>query len=428
MNDDIKHKHSFFTFVPHGTRIDFVGNGKNFLIGSFVVLGLSLLGLAVRGINWGVEFVGGTEIQVAFADNVGAQAIRETLDGAGFVNVSVQQFGSTEQHEFLIRVQRVSVLTPESVEKAKASIKSALGDMVLDITHNEREGDRINVFLRGTQAPAPVAAEGETPKAPDPTVLTDTMLEPNGSRIETAVRAAGLELRPTDARRSVLGQGREEHLIFVKGISSKVVESLRAKFTTVTERRTDYVDATVADELRTDGILAMLYALGVILLYIAIRFDFYFSPGAVAGLAHDVLVSIGVVAWTGLDFDLTLVAAFLTIIGYSINDTIVVYDRVREVVNANAKSKRSLEDMVNESINDTLSRTILTSLVTFLVSASLLIFGGRVLHGFALAMCVGIVTGTYSSFAISVPTFLWLKRKFPDGFLPASPAPDAKKA
>lgn len=422
-------KHSFFSVIPHGTKIDFVGNGKKFLVGSTVVLAVALLGLVVRGINWGVEFVGGTEIQLAFNTAVPAQDIREVLDKAGFVNVSVQQFGAVEQHEFLVRVQRVSILTPDVMEKVRSAIKGSLGDQVVDVTSNEREGDRINVYLKGTPLPAPATPEGETPKAADPNALSDQNLEPNGQKVEAAVKGTGLELRASDARRSFVGQGREEHLIFVKGVSARVVEALKGKFGEgVKERRTDYVDATVADELRTDGILAMLYALGVILLYIAIRFDFYFSPGAVVGLFHDVLVSVGVVAWAALDFDLTLVAAFLTIIGYSINDTIVVYDRVREVVNNNAKSKRSLEDMVNESINDTLSRTILTSVTTFLVSASLLIFGGRVLHGFALAMCIGIITGTYSSFAISVPVFLWLKKRFPDGFLPQTPDASAKKA
>jgi len=165
----------------------------------------------------------------------------------------------------------------------------------------------------------------------------------------------------------------------------------------------------------------MLYALGVMLLYIAVRFDFYFSPGAIVALFHDVLVAVGVVAWAQLDFDLTLVAAFLTIIGYSINDTIVIYDRVREELSGK-ETYAELVKLVNKSINETLSRTVLTSTATFFVSLSLLIFGGRALQGFALAICVGIITGTYSSFAIATPFYLWLKKKFPQGILePAKP-------
>ncbi|MBI5493388.1 MAG: protein translocase subunit SecF [Deltaproteobacteria bacterium] len=416
-------KHNFFTIIPHNTQFDFVGNAKNFLVMSGIILTLSLVGVAVRGINWGVEFVGGTEIQVAFGQHADVAAIRATMEGAGFENTTVQQFGAAEINEHLIRVERISVLTPEAVARVKAEVQKAAGDQLLEVTSSEREGDRITVFLKGTPMPkeeaTPPPAESSPPPAapgnPEQVALTDKMLEPNGVKLEAAVKAAGLELRPSDARRSVLGTGREEHLIFVKGVSSRVMEALKAKFGEGTiERRTDYVDATVADELRTDGILAMMYALAVILLYIAIRFDFYFSPGAIVALFHDVLVAVGVVAWVHLDFDLTLVAAFLTIIGYSINDTIVVYDRVRERLNHREKGE-SLGDTINRSINETLSRTILTSATTFFVCASLLAFGGRVLHGFGLAMCVGIITGTYSSFAIATPMYMWLRNKFPEG-------------
>lgn len=445
-------KHRFWSVVPHGTNIDFVGNSRKFLVGSLLLTAVSLAGLVVHGINWGVEFVGGTEIQVAFPkDKADADGIRTTLDGAGFSGVSVQQFGAEENNEYLVRVQRISVLTPESFEKAKANIMAALGDQVLEVLSSEREGDRITVYLKGTpMAAAPVveSPDGGPAAAPDDTdqgpKLTDQMVVPNGEKLQEAVKAAGLQLRPGEPHKGFVASGREEHYIFVKGVSSRVMEALRETFATggkpgvcseqnpdaaacrVIERRTDYVDATVADELRTDGILAMLYALGAILLYIAIRFDFYFSPGAIVALFHDVLVAVGLVAWFQLDFDLTLVAAFLTIIGYSINDTIVVYDRVREGVGAKEKGQ-TLDSVVNRAINDTLSRTLLTSITTFVVTFALLVFGGRVMHGFALAMCTGIVTGTYSSFAIASPFYLWLKRRFPDGFLVATPTPTSGK-
>jgi len=411
-------QHKFFSVVPHNTNFNFVGNAKNFLIMSGIIMVLSLAGVLVRGINWGVEFVGGTEIQVSFGEKVNVADIRSSLETAGFEKTSVQQFGAEGDNEYLIHVERISILTPDALAKAKTALQTALGDTLLDVNSNEREGDRLNVFVKGTpMAVQPPPAEGAPPGQPEVVALTDALLEEHGVKIENAVKSVGLELRPTDWRRSVLGNGREEHLIFVKGVSSRVIEALKVKFPgKVTERRTDYVDATVADELRTDGILAMVYALAVLLLYIAIRFDFYFSPGAIVALMHDVLVSIGVVAWAHLDFDLTLVAAFLTIIGYSINDTIVVYDRVREELAHKAKGA-TLAETVNRSINDTLSRTILTSTTTFLVCAALLVFGGRVLHGFSLAMCAGIITGTYSSFAIATPFYLWLKNRFPEGLV-----------
>jgi preprotein translocase subunit SecF len=411
----MQQKHRFFQLIPPNTTFDFVGNAPRFLIMSTVILLVSVMGLLVRGINWGVEFVGGTEIQVAFNKLVSIDDVRKTVGEAGFENISVQQFGDPKNNEFLVRVERISVLTEQVAQKIRENIQAALGADLLEVTSNEREGDRVNVFVKGTTAPPPATAEGQPPAAP---VLTDKMLEPNGQKIEAAVKAAGVELRTGEPRRSAVIADKEEHLIFVKGVSSRVVESLRSAFGSeqVVERRTDYVDATVAEELRTDGVLALLYALGVMLLYIAIRFDFYFSPGAVVALFHDVLVAVGVVTWAQLDFDLTLVAAFLTIIGYSINDTIVIYDRVREVLTGK-EGYSELTSLVNRSINETLSRTLLTSASVFLVCVALFLWGGRVLEGFALAMCVGIITGTYSSFAIATPTYLWLKRKFPEGIL-----------
>ena len=417
----MSNKHKFFTIIPPGTNFDFVGNSKRFLTMSSVVLGFSLIGLVVMGINWGVEFVGGTEIQVAFKTPVKVEELRSTLSEAGFENVSVQSFGAAANNEYLVRVERISVVTKDKLAAATAALKAALGDQFLAVDHNDRDADRINVYVKGTPM--------EDAPPPDPAVpnaapaLTDKTLEPNSIKVMDAIKSVGLELRPNEPVKPILGNGREEHFVFVKGVSSRVMEALKAKFAAnePVERRTDYVDATVAGELRTDGILAMLYALGVMLLYIAVRFDFYFSPGAIVALFHDVLVAVGVVAWAQLDFDLTLVAAFLTIIGYSINDTIVIYDRVREELSGK-ETYAELVKLVNKSINETLSRTVLTSTATFFVSLSLLIFGGRALQGFALAICVGIITGTYSSFAIATPFYLWLKKKFPQGILePAKP-------
>ncbi|MEW5853483.1 MAG: protein translocase subunit SecF [Myxococcota bacterium] len=412
--------HSFFTIIPPNTKFDFVGNSKRFFTLSGGVLVLALLGLVFVRINWGVEFVGGTEIQVKFPEKVDENEIRKILDEAKLEGASVQQFGAPENNEYLLRVERISVLTTDKVAAAKTQLQQVLGDKFLELQASEREGDRLTVYVKGTpmeNQPTPDPAAAQSGAAPAPVAITDKTLEPNGKLIEDAVKAAGLELRPHDRRKSIISEDREEHIVFVKGVSSRVMEALRGRFgEKVEERRTDYVDATVAEELRTDGILALLYALGVMLLYIAIRFDFYFSPGAIVALFHDVLVALGVVVWARLDFDLTLVAAFLTIIGYSINDTIVIYDRVREQLTGK-EGIVELEDLVNRSVNETLSRTVLTSGATLFVCLALLLFGGRALQGLALALCVGIITGTYSSFAIATPTYLWLKRKFPHGIL-----------
>jgi preprotein translocase subunit SecF len=421
-------QHKFFSLVPHGTRVDFVKLSSKLVIGSAAVVALALVGVVAQGFRWGVEFTGGTEIQVAFSQPVTDESVRAALQEAKFNNPGVQRFGAAENNEFLLRVERISVLTPESLKQVEEGIRQRLGDQVLDVVATEKEGDRITVFLKGVVLPTPAestdggASPPPVPGQPTALNLDDKQLEPHGLLLEEAVKAAGLELRGGESRKSLLSTNKEEHYIFVAGVSSRVVEALKLKLgDIVTERRTDYVDATVAGELRTDGILALLYALGVMLLYIAIRFDFYFSPGAIVALFHDVLVAVGVISWLRLDFDLTLVAALLTIIGYSINDTIVVYDRVRELLTGK-ETYAELCTLVNRSINDTLSRTIITSGTTFLVAISLYIWGGRVLEGFALAMCVGVITGTYSSFAIATPVYLFLKRKYPHGILQAPKA------
>ena len=167
----------------------------------------------------------------------------------------------------------------------------------------------------------------------------------------------------------------------------------------------ELVGPKVGEKLRFSALQSALYSLIAILIYIAFRFNLQFAPGAVISLFHDVMITVGIWALFRIPFDLTIVAALLTIIGYSINDTIVIYDRIRENWN-NAKKGATLMEKLNTSINETLSRTILTSSVTLVAVLALLFFGGETIRGFALAMCLGIVIGTYSSIFIASPITL----------------------
>ncbi|MBL4819540.1 MAG: protein translocase subunit SecF [Gammaproteobacteria bacterium] len=169
----------------------------------------------------------------------------------------------------------------------------------------------------------------------------------------------------------------------------------------------DYVSAKVGEELAEQGGLGMLVALGIIMIYIAVRFQFKFSVGAVAALAHDVIITLGVFSVFRLEFDLTVLAALLAVIGYSLNDTIVVSDRIRE--NFRRMRVGTPEEMINTSLNQTLSRTLITSLTTLLVLVTTLIVGGESIRGFALALTIGVVIGTYSSIYISSSTLLFMK-------------------
>ena len=171
----------------------------------------------------------------------------------------------------------------------------------------------------------------------------------------------------------------------------------------------DKVGPKVGAELSSDAILAILYALGFILIYISVRFEFKYAIGAIAALTHDVLITLGVFSILGYEISLAVIAAFLTIVGYSLNDTIVIFDRVRE--NVKSLKGSSMESVINQSINDSLSRTIVTSLTTFLVVLILFLVGGEVIHTFSFAMIVGVVIGTYSSIFVASPIVIKMDKK-----------------
>ena len=171
----------------------------------------------------------------------------------------------------------------------------------------------------------------------------------------------------------------------------------------------DKVGPKVGAELSSDAVLAILYALGFILIYISIRFEFKYALGAIAALTHDVLITLGVFSILGYEISLAVIAAFLTIVGYSLNDTIVIFDRIRENVKSSKGS--SMKSVINQSINDSLSRTIVTSLTTFLVVLILFLVGGEVIHTFSFAMIVGVVIGTYSSIFVASPIVIKMDKK-----------------
>ena len=190
------------------------------------------------------------------------------------------------------------------------------------------------------------------------------------------------------------------------GLSDDVLKALGNGDNGVELRRVDYVGPQVGDELREDGGLGMLAALAIVMLYIAIRFQYKFSLGAVAALVHDVIITLGFFSLTGLEFDLTVLAAVLAVVGYSLNDTIVVSDRIRE--NFRLLRKADAFSVINESLTQTLGRTIVTSLTTLLVLLALYLFGGELIHNFAVALIVGVVIGTYSSIYVAANILLSL--------------------
>jgi preprotein translocase subunit SecF len=193
----------------------------------------------------------------------------------------------------------------------------------------------------------------------------------------------------------------------LKDVATQISQSLETKFGagTVEIRRSEMVGPQVGEDLREKGVMAIVYAMIAILIYITMRFEFRFAVGAIIALVHDVGITIGVFSIIGKEIDLPIIAAFLAIIGYSLNDTIIVYDRIRE--NMGKMSKSDFSTIINRSINETLSRTILTSGTTMLVVLSLFVLGGGVIHNFAFALMVGVLIGTYSSIFVASPLLIF---------------------
>ena len=276
-------------------NVDFMAWRKPALIVSSILILISVLSLTFKELNYGLDFTGGTLVELSYPESADLNSIRATLKTAGYVGAQVANFGSNQ--EVLIKL---------------------------------------------------------------PGSLSDTL-------------------------------------------GSEIITLLKSNFggTEIDLRRIEYVGPQIGDELRDDGGLAMILALAFMMLYIAFRFQSMFAGAAVAALIHDVIVVLGIFSILELDFDLTVLAALLAVIGYSLNDTIVVSDRIRENLRSDMEDSTSTTDLINTSLNQTLGRTLITSLTTLLVLLSLYLMGGELIKNFALALIFGVIVGTYSSIYIA---------------------------
>jgi preprotein translocase subunit SecF len=286
-----------------GKTIDFMGKRRLAMLVSAVLILIAVGSLLGRGLSLGIDFTGGTLIEVGYVDPADLDGVRAALAEAGHGDAAVQQFG-----------------TPR--------------DILIRLAGGEGEGE--------------------------------------GARLSNEVFAA---------------------------LSSAVDGKVEL-------RRVEFVGPQVGDELAEDGALAVLVALMAILMYVAMRFEWRFAVGSVVALMHDVLITVGLFALLQIEFDLPVLAAVLAVIGYSLNDTIVVFDRIRE--NFRKMRKGKPVEIVNKSLTETLSRTLVTSLTTILVLLALFFLGGEIIHGFAFALLVGVLIGTYSSIYVASTTILML--------------------
>ena len=331
-----------FELIPAGTKIDFIG--KRYIC-AWLSVGMLLISgaaVAIKGVQIGIDFAGGTEIQVKIRDAAANEGkIRETAVACGVAEPSVVRFGgSGEAPEFLIKFAMPDDADLAAAVDSEACPLSGSDHKALQALQRASEGRDKTGYVRDVLRYAISNAVG-----------------------------------PVDVQ------------------------------------RTEFVGPRVGAELRRDAINSLLLASVAILIYIAFRFSTRFAPGAIVAVLHDVGITAGVFVMLGIEFDLRVLAALLAIIGYSLNDTIIIYDRIRE--NMELRTKFDLVDVLNRSVNQTLSRTVLTSGSTLAAVLALLFLGGEVIRPFAIAMTIGIVVGTYSSIFIAAPTLLWLEQRFP---------------
>lgn len=362
-------------------NIPFIAKSRVFIIGSICAVALSLLLILVLGLNYGIDFAGGTEIQVRFNKPVQADEVRSAINSLDGINAEVQNFGLTEENEYLIKLANISYVDATREAAIQKGLTEAFGDKGFGRFHHSTEGgDKVEFVL------AERVSEEQIKAIFDQADSSISEVTISGSEDRFVYRAVleGLGPHISDALSRKIGAGSFEIL------------------------RLDAVGPKVGAELKQKGILSILYALIGILIYIAVRFDLRFAPGAVVALIHDVTITVGIFALLGIEFTIPTIAALLTIVGYSLNDTIVVFDRIRE--NISKAKVKPLEDVVNESINQTLSRTILTSSTTLLVVLSLIFLGGGIIFDFALALFIGVVVGTYSSIFVASPMVIFITR------------------
>jgi len=366
--------------VPAHTKFDFMGKRLWALGLSTLINVLSLVGLVVFGLNFGIDFEGGIAMQVRAKDGaIHLDNLRSTMGALGLGEVSLQSFG--DDRTALIRVQRQEG-NAQCVAHADAVMKRRAGQ---------------------TWSVAPGAAGTGDVAFPAPGPLDSAGWREAVSRV--GLTMLDRELPRDNANAVKIAMTPDQRAEWCQQVAIRVVDDAIGGQYDI--RGTESVGPKIGAELMHSGIIAVLATMGAIALYMWFRFEWQFGLGALIAMLHDVISTIGIFVLFRLDFSLTALAAVLTIAGYSINDTVVVFDRVRE--NLRRYKKMSLVELLNFSINETLSRTLMTSVTVFVAVAALVIFGGPVLYSFSIAMLWGVIVGTYSSIWIACAGLVFMK-------------------
>jgi preprotein translocase subunit SecF len=369
------------------TNFDFLGKKWPFIIASLALTAAGLVSLAIHGgPRYGIDFKGGALVYVKFADTPSPQKVRAAL-------VSKLPGGGDPEVVEVKGTNELIIGTEIQDEKTLAVTRQVIVD-TLAKTFGQPSGQRMDINSAGTAA---IADRLRDPLQRSGVNLNDQQLQDLAKAITN--------FRDTPPQSGIIRNF--EQLSGVPGVTAAVIATLNQEFYAAPYaiRGAELVGAKIGADLRRQAIYVVLSALAGMLVYIAFRFEWIYGVAAVIAVFHDTIITIGLFSLFDKEISLTVVAALLTLVGYSMNDTIVVFDRIRE--NLKIMRRESLGNLINISVNQTLSRTILTSGLTFLTAFSLYLFGGPVLHGFSFALVVGIIIGTYSSIFIASPILVF---------------------
>jgi preprotein translocase subunit SecF len=388
-------------FFKPGRQFDFMGQRKFWITLSILLVAISCVLIVYPGPNYGTDFRGGTEIEVAFTKTVDVGSIRNAVESSGFSAPEVVRvIDANNPNHYFIKVQDVTTLNDAS--------KAALNKALCLTTDSKAD------VADATSCPPDARATEVKFSAGGDKVSTRYDTEPDLAKIKAQIASVpGVSLRPSPTNPQVVSPRDHRVEILLQSKGDQLMTSLRDKLgaDTVPEAalRVEWVGPKSGKQLRDSARNSVAIAIVFIMLYLAFRFDLRFAPGVVVACVHDAMVVIGVFILFRREITLSTISAVLTIVGYSMNDTVVIYDRIRE--NLSKHRGRTFWDVINLSVSETLSRTILTSGATMLSILPFFIWGTGVIKDFSLAMVVGIIAGTYSSIYVAAPITEWIDER-----------------
>jgi preprotein translocase subunit SecF len=404
-------------FFKHATHFDFVGTRRYAYVISGLLILAGIISMAIHGgPRYGIDFTGGLALSLDLAPKVPLQTLHQSM-----IQNGVDSVKAAEAIALIYRAETSAVVNPAKVAtKTAVPADSVRADSLVadvkvtdlarrfpDLASKYASPDRVILQLKKAGITDPEAYVKQITGGIKP--VTSEMLR--DAMKEAGIKGAELQDVQIPGADGITRTGFQIRIAQQEGMKDKVLELLKNKFPeTITDNQRDFIissdeiGAKIGKEIRSKAFLAIIFSFIGMIIYIWWRFRFTFGIAAVIALVHDVLTTLAMFSLLNMEVDLTVIAALLTLVGYSVNDTIVVFDRIRE--NMRLYRKKTTAEIFNDSINETLSRTIITSFTVFIVVLILYIFGGSVIHGFAFALLFGVVTGTYSSIYIASPVVI----------------------